>query len=241
MSHSAIIFEDSGMTASGSSLVPDSTHGTDPESAQGIVAPERVSWTRVSRLARSEVVRFQPRKAVSLLLAMLLPRETFNYLRTLLVRLAGVRVGRRTRFLGPLKLTGQCGAALLSIGADCVIGGPLYVDLGESVEIGDRVHIGHHVLLHTVDHKIGPEWERCGPHIYAPIEIRDGSWIGSMVTILPGVKIGPGSVVAAGALVNRDVLPNTLVAGVPAHKIRDLPAEEPDEAARLPDTTSSGS
>jgi acetyltransferase-like isoleucine patch superfamily enzyme len=51
-------------------------------------------------------------------------------------------------------------------------------------------------------------------------------WIASRVTVLPGVSIGDGSVVAAGAVVSRDVAPNTLVAGVPAKFVRALPVDD---------------
>jgi maltose O-acetyltransferase len=56
-----------------------------------------------------------------------------------------------------------------------------------------------------------------------PVSIEDGAWIAARVTILPGVTIGRGTVVAAGAVVTRDVPPNTLAAGVPARVKRELP------------------
>ena len=52
--------------------------------------------------------------------------------------------------------------------------------------------------------------------------IGDGCWLGARAVVLPGVRIGAGSIVAAGALVTRDVPPNSLVAGVPAKLVRDL-------------------
>jgi maltose O-acetyltransferase len=124
--------------------------------------------------------------------------------------------------MGPLSVTGAGEVGLLSIGRDTLITGPMHVDLGASVRIGDRVHVGHHVVLLTMSHEIGAPEERCGPLTAAPIAIGNGVWIGSRVTILPGVSIGDGSVVAAGAVVTRDVAPNTMVAGVPAVAIRSL-------------------
>ena len=56
----------------------------------------------------------------------------------------------------------------------------------------------------------------------APITIETNVWIGTAATVLQGVRIGAGSVVAAGAVVTRDVPPATLVAGVPAKVIREL-------------------
>lgn len=220
------------MAASGSHLAPDDMGGArqSGERSREGSAPRPLAQSgahpltrsRLKRFLQGELSHFHPWKTLSLVLVRLLPQQCFNYVRTLIVRAAGVRIGPRTRILGPLKLTGQCGAALLSIGSECVIGGPVHIDLGAEVEIGDRVHIGHHVLMHTVDHLIGSSIERCGEHVRGPIAIGSGAWIGSNVTILPGVRVGSGAVVAAGALVERDVPDNTLVGGVPARKIRDL-------------------
>jgi acetyltransferase-like isoleucine patch superfamily enzyme len=55
-----------------------------------------------------------------------------------------------------------------------------------------------------------------------PIKIGEGVWIGARATILPGVTIGAGSVVAAGSLVTKDMPANVLIAGVPAKVIREL-------------------
>jgi serine acetyltransferase len=125
--------------------------------------------------------------------------------------------------MGPIRLTGAGDRGeLFSIGTDSIITGPLHVDLGASVHIGNRVYIGHDVTLLTVDHEIGSTKQRCGGHDRLPIIIRDGVWLGSRVTILPGVNVGEGAVVAAGAVVARDVPPDTLVAGVPAEVVREL-------------------
>jgi acetyltransferase-like isoleucine patch superfamily enzyme len=121
---------------------------------------------------------------------------------------------------------------LLRIGDLSSISGPLHIDLGAQVSIGRSVGIGRDVLLLTLDHDIGPSEFRCGRQVAAPIRIGDGVWIGSRATVLPGVSIGDGAVVAAGAVVTRDVVPNTLVAGVPARFVRaievtELPARPP--------------
>ena len=55
------------------------------------------------------------------------------------------------------------------------------------------------------------------------VEINDRAWIGSNVTILPGVKIGEGAVCCAGCVVTKDVAPYDVVAGIPAHKINTRP------------------
>jgi len=86
------------------------------------------------------------------------------------------------------------------------------------------------VTILTVDHEIGPPDERCGTEVAAPVEIGDGCWLGSHVTILPGVRVGEGAIVAAGSLVTRDVAPNMLVGGVPARVLRNL-EEDPAPAS----------
>ena len=81
----------------------------------------------------------------------------------------------------------------------------------ESISIGNDVAISENVTIRDSDnYSLGASTRT------RPIKIEDHVWIGTNATILKGVTIGSGSVVAAGALVNRDVPPNTLVAGVPA-------------------------
>jgi maltose O-acetyltransferase len=143
----------------------------------------------------------------------------------MIMRAAGFDIGRRTRLFGPIHVSGRGDRPeLLKIGTDCMIAGPLHVDLGARIHIGNRVHIGHHVVVLTVNHEIGPAEERCGGHRRLPVVIGDGVWVGSRVTILPGVTIGAGSVIATGAVVARDVMPDTIVGGVPARLLHDFPA-----------------
>ncbi|MBN4056316.1 hypothetical protein JYT20_01205 [Rhodothermus sp. AH-315-K08] len=68
---------------------------------------------------------------------------------------------------------------------------------------------------------------RASPGKTSPIVIEDDVWLATRATILRGVRIGRGAVVAAGAVVTKDVEPYTLVAGVPAKQIRKLSREEP--------------
>ena len=100
-----------------------------------------------------------------------------------------------------------------------------------NVTIGTSVAIGPHTRIVTDTHDIGAPTRRAGTGRKEPVVIEDGAWIGASVTILPGVTIGRGAVVAAGAVVTRDVSPNTLVAGVPAKVIRKLDSEAPVPAA----------
>ena len=117
---------------------------------------------------------------------------------------------------------------------------PFYTDFGKNITIGRNVFInadckfqdqggivieegaliGHGVVLATLDHDLDPE-KRQQLHP-APIHIGKRVWIGANATVTKGVTIGDNSVVAAGAVVNRDVPANTIVGGVPAKVIRSL-------------------
>lgn len=91
------------------------------------------------------------------------------------------------------------------------------------IYIGDNVLIGHNVVLATLNHEENPE--KRGNLIPSPIRIGNDVWIGSNATILPGVKVGDGAIIAAGAVVTKDVGQNAVVAGVPARYIRDVKME----------------
>lgn len=97
-----------------------------------------------------------------------------------------------------------------------------FINCYEKVVIGKNVYIGFDVLILTATHEIGSSRRRAGKLKRAPVVIADGCWIGARATILPGVKIGNGCIIAAGAVVNKDCEPNGLYAGVPAKRIRDL-------------------
>jgi maltose O-acetyltransferase len=186
----------------------------------------------VVRAARDEV-SFDPRQALVGAVSRGLPHLGFNRTRTALLRACGVRMGVRSLILGPLDITGPGRIDdLLRIGHRTFLTGPVHIDLGAAVLIGDDVRIGQHVVLLTVDHDIGPPDRRCGRLVGAPISIGDGVWIGSRVTVLPGVSIASGSVIAAGAIVVRDVPPNVLVAGVPARVVRHLEREPTPSSIR---------
>src|SRR5689334_1763506 len=103
--------------------------------------------SRLSRVVHEEVAMLYPRTLLAEVASRALPQHTFNFTRTMILRAVGFKIGSRSRLFGPIHVTGRGDRPdLLSIGAGCMISGPLHVDLGESVRIGDRVHIGHHVV-----------------------------------------------------------------------------------------------
>jgi len=187
------------------------------------------------RLARAwaEETGFDSRKIAASFISRVLPQFSFGRARTLAMRGAGVRIGRGSGVLGPIDFTGLGDVReLFSIGEETWVSGPLHVDLGAEVRIGNRVQLGHDVMLLTVEHELGPSSARCGRRRAAPIVIGDGAWLASRVTVLPGVTIGAGAVVAAGAVVHQDVEPNTLVGGVPARVLRVLELDVPESRVR---------
>jgi acetyltransferase-like isoleucine patch superfamily enzyme len=93
-------------------------------------------------------------------------------------------------------------------------------DLG-GVDIGDDVLIGPNVSIITSGHPLEPSQRRTAVTA-KPIVIERNVWIAAGATIIGGVTVGENSVVAAGAVVTRDVPPNSLVAGVPARVVRSL-------------------
>lgn len=98
--------------------------------------------------------------------------------------------------------------------------GCTFSDIG-GIEIGDQVMLGPKVNLISSGHPTDPA-ERLGGITAAPIVIERNVWIGTGATILEGVTIGRDSVVAAGAVVTRDVRERSLVAGVPAKRVKEL-------------------
>ena len=88
------------------------------------------------------------------------------------------------------------------------------------ISIGDGSMIGMNVTIATLNH--GLALETRNTTYPSPVVIGENVWIGSNATILPGVTIGDNSVVAAGAVVTKDVPKNTVVAGVPAKAVKKI-------------------
>ena len=94
--------------------------------------------------------------------------------------------------------------------------------------IEDKVGIGPCVTIIIHSDPFPSPLQKCYPKKTLPVYIKKGAWIGAGAILLPGVTIGEYSLVAAGAVVTKDVLPYTMVAGVPAKVIKEL-KEELDE------------
>ncbi len=89
------------------------------------------------------------------------------------------------------------------------------------IYIGDNVLIGSQTVIATINHGISPK-ER-SDNFPQPVKIGNGVWIGSKVTILPGVTIGDNAVIGAGSVVTKDVESNIVALGAPAKKVKSIP------------------
>lgn len=139
-------------------------------------------------------------------------------------RLAELRVGTNVRFHADVhrpRLSVRH-KALLSIGDDCLLNGCI-IAANSEVRIGRGVTLGP--WAHLMDGDFHGVQERDGAGANRPIVIEDDAWLATRAMVLKGVTIGRGAVVAAGAVVTKDVPPYTLVGGVPARVVRRLRPE----------------
>lgn len=178
---------------------------------------------RWDEIARGELDGFHLKLAIAQLLVAPLPAHVGSLFRAYVFRMAGFHIGRGTVFWGTPTFTGSGDLyGRLQIGTDCWINVGCFFDLNDEITIGDRVSIGQQVMVMTSAHKIGNTERRAGPITSQPVRIENGAWLSTRCTILPGVTIGEGAVVAAGAVVTKSVAANQLVGGIPARIIREL-------------------
>jgi len=144
--------------------------------------------------------------------------DDLDALRDAFSELIGRPVGERFMVIPPFST--DCGLNT-TIGRNVFINqGCHFMDMG-GITIGDDVMIGPKVNLVSSGHPTDPAQRRNGI-VKKPITIGNNVWIGVAATILPGVTIGENAVVAAGAVVSRDVPANTIAAGVPARVLKQL-------------------
>lgn len=129
-------------------------------------------------------------------------------------------------------------ACNVTIGSDVFINREFLVDGAGDLLIGDNVRIGPRVTIITSSHHLTDDSLRRASHdtFTKSVMIADGAWIGASATLLPGVTIGQGSVVAAGALVTKNVPSGVIVAGVPARTIKTFSSvvSPPQDILRSP-------
>lgn len=141
-------------------------------------------------------------------------------MKRILYRWAGAIIGEGVRINSSAKITG---VGKLSIGANTWIGPNTTIMCSSEISICANCDIAPRVYIGDGTHQITPNKDRiAGIDTTKKIVIGEGCWLCVNSTILPGVSIGNKCVVAAGAVVTGDCEDMTLVAGVPAKKIKDL-------------------
>ena len=141
--------------------------------------------------------------------------HTADEVRELLSELFGYQVPQSLRVFPPLYADF---GKNISVGEDVFINACCHFQDHGGVTLGDGCQIGHNVVFATLNHEL--LLERRGVTRPAPIVLGKKVWVGSNATILQGVTIGDNAVVAAGAVVTKDVPANTIVGGVPARVIK---------------------
>lgn len=119
---------------------------------------------------------------------------------------------------------------MLFIGNGCSIGPKVLLDARKGLTLGSNVVLGYESVIWTLHHDYNDvNFKTVG----MPVTIGDFAWICSRSIVLPGVTIGEGAVVAAGAVVTKDVPPYTVVAGVPAKVIGQRERKHYSYAAKM--------
>lgn len=154
------------------------------------------------------------------LLFSVLPDTRLYRFKAFLLRLRGFQIGDNVRVTSSVKIK----LKHLSVRDNTFIGHETLITGGDAlVQIGQNVDIAPRCVIIAGTHEIGDSTHRAGKGESLDITIGGGTWIGAHSTILGGVCIGRGCVIAAGSLVREDVDNNCLVAGVPAKVARRLP------------------
>lgn len=137
-----------------------------------------------------------------------------RFVRTGLLRIMGMKITGAVLYSGfHIRKPSR-----ISIGKGTVIGHGATLDGRNGIKIGNNVNFSSEVMIWTMQHDYNASDFRASG---GPVVIHDYAWISARAIILPNVIIGEGAVVAAGALVTRNVDPYTVVGGVPAKKIAD--------------------
>jgi acetyltransferase-like isoleucine patch superfamily enzyme len=141
--------------------------------------------------------------------------------RLALYKMAGMKIGRGSHIHVGARFFDTRG---IKIGSGTIIGERAFLDGRSKLTIGNNVDIASEVMIYNSEHDIND------PHFLAissPVTIEDYVFIGPRAIILPGVSVGKGAVVAAGAVVTKDVDSFAIVGGVPAQVIGQRNLKDP--------------
>lgn len=153
------------------------------------------------------------------LLELLGPTTIASLVRAVLLRLYGFKIGKNVKIMTGFNVAKK--NLPVEIGEGTFINKNVYFDINAPLKIGKHCQIGFNTIFSNSMHVLASDFIGKRPSIDAkPITIEDYVWVACNVTILGGVTIHKGAVVAAGSLVNKDIPPNAVVAGVPAKIIK---------------------
>ena len=142
-------------------------------------------------------------------------------IRNFIWKLAGMQIGRNSTLHTSVRVFDPRG---ISVGQGTIIGYGTFIDGRDKVKIGSNTDIASEVMIYSSEHDLSsPEFTA----ILAPVSIGDYVFIGPRAIIMAGVTIGDGAVVAAGAVVTKDIAPYTIVGGVPAREIGERKLKDP--------------
>lgn len=142
--------------------------------------------------------------------------------RHIVFKLGGVKIGTGSTIHMGVRFFEPKG---VQIGEDTIVGYRSFLDGRETLKIGNHTDIASEVMIYNSEHNLESEGFEA---ISAKVEIGDYVFIGPRAIIMPGVKIGKGSVVAGGAVVTKDVPEFTIVGGVPAKIIGERKNKKPN-------------
>lgn len=162
------------------------------------------------------------REAAFLMLGNALPRGIGDRFRPFAYRLAGMAIDSSATIWGPMTVRPVGGCKKVHIGAGSFLNTETRFGAGADIVIGRNVAIGPRVSFETTSHGLVHRPATGRDSRRATIIVEDEAWIGAGSILLPGVRVGRGAVVAAGAVVNKDVEAFSLVAGVPARMVRRI-------------------
>ncbi|MFH1827044.1 MAG: acyltransferase [bacterium] len=136
-----------------------------------------------------------------------------HYVRKFIYRIGGIEIGRGSSVHMGVKFYDTKN---IVIGHDSIIGEGCVLDGRDELKIGNHVALASEVMIYNSQHDTSDENFIA---VNKPVYLEDYVFIGPRAIILPGVTIGKGSIVAAGAVVTKDVVPYSIIAGIPAEKI----------------------
>jgi len=145
-----------------------------------------------------------------------------HLLRQLLFRMAGVRIGKGSTIHMGVRFFLPEG---IQIGDDSIIGFGTFLDGRKTLKIGSHVDIASEVMIYNSEHNLESEGFEATEE---QVQVGDYVFIGPRSIILPGVKIGKGAIVAAGAVVTKDVPDFAIVGGIPAKVIGERKNKNPN-------------